>query len=76
MDDAIAQENEEIIELLLDSGAHVGSTTMDMSRDLCALAADNKVSKMRAWCLAGADVNVGDYDGRTPLHVVGWFLCY
>lgn len=70
IDDAIQAENEEIIELLCDAGAHIGQMTMEMARLMCTYAAQNKVSKLKAWHLAGADLNVGDYDRRTPLHVV------
>lgn len=70
IDDAIQVENEEIIELLIDAGAHIGPMTMDTARLMCSYAAENKVSKLKAWHLAGADLNMGDYDKRTPLHVV------
>lgn len=71
IDDAIQAENEDIIELLCDAGAHIGPMTMETARLMCTYAAQNKVSKLKAWQLAGADLNMGDYDKRTPLHVVG-----
>ena len=43
---------------------------MEVSLELCVLAAENKVDRLRAWYLAGADLSAGDYDKRTPLHVV------
>lgn len=74
IDDAIQAENEQIVELLCDCGAHIGPMSMDSARLLCQYAADSKVSKLKVWHLAGADLNSGDYDKRTPLHVVSLSL--
>ena len=68
--DAIRSANEEAILLLREFGAHLGPTTTDTALVMCSLAADDKVDVLRAWHLAGVDLNVGDYDRRTALHVV------
>lgn len=67
--DAIRSANEEAILLLREFGAHLGPTTTDTALVMCSLAADDKVDVLRAWHLAGVDLNVGDYDRRTALHV-------
>ncbi|XP_048585827.1 60 kDa lysophospholipase [Nematostella vectensis] len=70
IDDAIGGRHDDIIRLLVEAGAHLGPTTMDIARELCSLVAEpGCVPRLRAWYLAGADFNVGDYDKRTPLHV-------
>lgn len=68
--DAIRSNNEEAILLLREFGAHLGPTTVNTALEICSLAADDKVDRLRAWHLAGVDFNVGDYDRRTALHVV------
>ncbi|PFX27199.1 60 kDa lysophospholipase [Stylophora pistillata] len=67
--DAIRSANEEAILLLREFGAHLGPTTVNTALQICSLAADDKVDRLRAWHLAGVDFNVGDYDRRTALHV-------
>lgn len=71
--DAIRSDNEEAILLLREFGAHLGPTTVNTALEICSLAADDKVDRLRAWHLAGVDFNVGDYDRRTALHVVSLF---
>ena len=68
--DAIHSANEDAILLLREFGAHLGPTTVEIVLELCSLAADDKVERLRAWYLAGVDFNFGDYDRRTALHVV------
>ena len=70
LNEAIRGMNEDVIKLLREAGAHLGPTTVDVVMELCCLAADDRVDMLRAWYLAGVDFNVGDYDGRTALHVV------
>lgn len=38
--------------------------------EMCLIASQNDLVRMRAWHAAGADVNYSDYDKRTPLHIV------
>ena len=40
---------------------------------MCLLANKGDVDALSAWLAGGADVNEGDYDGRTALHVVSCF---
>ena len=36
------------------------------------LSGSDDLKEIRSWYLAGADINQGDYDRRTALHVVSY----
>jgi hypothetical protein len=67
--------------LLRDHGANLGN--MDVSARLCEAGAANDLESLKMYVRNGADLNVGDYDRRTALHLassmghlsaVGWIL--
>ena len=41
-----------------------------MLRLFYSAAAVNDLDTLKAWHAAGADLNISDYDHRTPLHIV------
>lgn len=43
---------------------------VDEALQLCHMVAREAFSDLALWLQAGADINAGDYEGRTPLHVV------
>ena len=70
LDDAIHFRNKEVVKLLRDAGACLDKPGTEIAVELCHLAAKNRVDDLHMWFLAGASLNVFDYDRRTPLHVV------
>uniref|UniRef100_A0A8D0AXJ2 asparaginase n=1 Tax=Salvator merianae TaxID=96440 RepID=A0A8D0AXJ2_SALMN len=67
---AIKFRHQDIIRLLRETGAHLSSQELvNVGTELCSLAVNGDVEGLRAWHLAGVDLNRSGYDGRTPLSV-------
>jgi len=57
------------IELLASKGAKFAMSDSAMAARLCDLVMKNEAAKLKLHFLAGVDVNVADYDQRTPSHI-------
>ncbi|XP_043118230.1 60 kDa lysophospholipase-like [Puntigrus tetrazona] len=69
---AIHLRHKGVVELLRKSGAHVSSDELkDAGTELCRLAASGDLEGLRIWKLAGVDMAMSGYDGKTPLEVAG-----
>lgn len=66
--EAVNHSTKEIIQLLMDNGAHL-MDSKDLAIDLCTAAAKGQIAKLKRYVLAGADLNLTDLEGRTPLHL-------
>ncbi|KXJ29966.1 L-asparaginase [Exaiptasia diaphana] len=69
LDDAIKFRKKAIVNRLVQAGAILNKKSTEIAGEICSLAAKNRVDDLGIWTLAGADLNVCDYDGRTPLHI-------
>ncbi|XP_070578623.1 L-asparaginase-like isoform X2 [Ptychodera flava] len=68
--DAIRFKNFDIIRLLRKTGAHIEHMTQhQVGMRLCDAASLDDVDALKAWHMAGADVNCPDYNERTALHL-------
>ena len=65
--DAIRHNHPEAQKLLREKGANLGN--MDVSVRLCEAGASNDLEALKTYVRNGADLNVGDYDQRTALHL-------
>jgi len=74
LDDAIKFRRKNIIMRLIQAGAILNKKSPEIASEICSLSAKNRVDDLYLWSLAGADFNAGDYDGRTPLHIVSQSL--
>ncbi|XP_078090184.1 60 kDa lysophospholipase [Mustelus asterias] len=67
---AVKFRHTEIIKLLLETGAHFSKDeVLNLGFDLCRLAAYGDVEGLKAWHLAGLDLDQCSYDGQNPLEV-------
>jgi len=66
MVDALRGEHFEIVKLLKQAGGTL-PPTFPFASSLCQIAASGEVSRMQMYIEAGCDINVADYDERTPL---------
>lgn len=57
------------INALLSHGAEIGLADFEIGSILCRLAAEDKGTRLAAWIAGGVDINTGDYDSRTALHI-------
>lgn len=73
LDDALRHNHSTVVEFLVRSGASRGTNpdaAIDISSTaLCDAASKGDVDTLRKIRNAGGDVNVGDYDGRTAIHL-------
>ena len=74
LDDAIRYEHNAVKELLEARGAKIGArrtraATGDAATELCDAASKGNIPQLRALIEEGLDVNTGDYDRRTALHL-------
>ncbi|KAK7505413.1 hypothetical protein BaRGS_00003158, partial [Batillaria attramentaria] len=67
--DAIMAKSMSVIDLLVQTGAKLPWTDSRIAVHLCSAAAVGDVETIKAWTAAGANLNNGDYDSRTPLHI-------
>jgi lysophospholipase len=65
--DAVRHAHDEVAAMLRDRGAELPCA--DLAVSLCAAAGAGKLDQVRRLIEHGADVNCGDYDGRTALHL-------
>ncbi len=67
MQEAVLNKHYEVVKLLRESGA----TIMDdgLAFKLCTAAAEGNVLLLQQYEATGCNLDVGDYDGRTPLHL-------
>jgi ankyrin repeat protein len=65
--DAIRHKRPEAQKLLREHGANLGN--MDVSVRLCEAGAQNDLEALKTYVRNGADLNSGDYDQRTALHL-------
>ncbi|XP_053139351.1 60 kDa lysophospholipase-like isoform X2 [Hemicordylus capensis] len=67
---AIEFRHMEVIQLLRQTGAHLSREELeDAGTKLCLLSAKGDVGGLKAWHLAGVDMEQTDYGGRTPLQI-------
>jgi ankyrin repeat protein len=75
LDDAVRSSHASVIDYLQSRGGKRGVASSDVagaadpSADLCDAAARGDVERLRALVKGGLDVNRGDYDRRTALHL-------
>lgn len=67
--EAVATDNHEIINLLINCGAHLTGSSRGIGEQLCAAAARGSLLRLQSYQLAGADLAQPDPSGRTALHV-------
>ncbi|KAJ7345225.1 hypothetical protein JRQ81_001175 [Phrynocephalus forsythii] len=67
---AIKFRHHRVIDLLRTTGAHLSSQELaNVGTELCSLAFNGDVEGLRAWHLAGVDMNQPAYDGNIPSYV-------
>jgi len=66
---AVKNRRLECVKALLDAGAHLTVSRLQLGTDLCLSASVGDLDRIKAWRLAGADLNAGDYENRSALHV-------
>ncbi|XP_037937308.1 L-asparaginase-like isoform X1 [Teleopsis dalmanni] len=67
--EAITTDNHEIIQLLINCGAHLTGSSRGIGEKLCAAAARGSMKRLKSYQLAGADLTQPDPSGRTALHL-------
>eukprot|EP00741_Cyanophora_paradoxa_P011412 tig00020556_g11023.t1 len=67
LQDAIRHQHDQVVDLLASHGAKADQE--DLALALCNAASRGAMGEVTRLVKAGADVNRGDYDHRTPLHL-------
>ncbi|KAL1258162.1 hypothetical protein QQF64_011406 [Cirrhinus molitorella] len=64
----------DVVEVLRKSGAHLSRDELqDIGTELCRLAAKGDLGGLKVWKLAGVDMTMSGYDGKTPAEVAKAF---
>ncbi|XP_067291288.1 60 kDa lysophospholipase-like isoform X2 [Pseudorasbora parva] len=67
---AIQFRHKDIVELLRNRGAHLSPEELqDTGTKLCSLAASGDLEGLKIWKLAGVNMALPGYDGKTPVEV-------
>ncbi|XP_060117567.1 60 kDa lysophospholipase-like [Heteronotia binoei] len=67
---AIKFRHPDVISLLRKTGAHLSSQELvNVGTELCSLGFNGDLDGLRAWHLAGVNLNQRGYNGKTPLNV-------
>jgi ankyrin repeat protein len=69
--EAVSNNRIAVLEQLRAAGATLPLSRSDteLSSKLCSLVVADEAELLHRYIAAGANVNVGDYDKRTPLHI-------
>ncbi|XP_029569305.1 60 kDa lysophospholipase isoform X1 [Salmo trutta] len=67
---AVHFRRKEVVKLLRETGARFSSDELkDAGAELCRLASNADIEGLEMWHLAGGDLNIRGYDGKTPMDV-------
>ncbi|KAK6307268.1 60 kDa lysophospholipase isoform X1 [Coregonus clupeaformis] len=67
---AVRFRHKEVVKLLRKTGAHFSMDELeDAGSELCSLAANADIEGLEMWHLAGGDLDMPGYDGKTPMEV-------
>jgi len=69
LQDAVYSKNEDCMLKLISVGAELRMDTTKLAFQMCSLAREGKSESIESYLKCGVDVNIRDYDYRTPLHV-------
>jgi ankyrin repeat protein len=69
LQEAVKAGHMDIMNMLVEAGAQLCLSPGDLAGQLCSLVNDGNEQLLGRYITAGADVNVGDYDDRTALHI-------
>ncbi|XP_016942489.2 L-asparaginase [Drosophila suzukii] len=67
--EAVSTDSHEIIQLLINCGAHLTGSSRAVGEQLCAAAARGSMIRLKSYQYAGADLAQTDPSGRSALHV-------
>ncbi|KAK7123538.1 hypothetical protein R3I93_021841 [Phoxinus phoxinus] len=71
---AVHLKHKDVVELLRKCGAHLSRDELqDTGTELCRLAASGDLEGLKIWKLAGVDMAMSGYDGKTPIEVARAF---
>ncbi|XP_076045887.1 uncharacterized protein LOC143028133 isoform X2 [Oratosquilla oratoria] len=65
---AIENDRHKVIDILVQTGAHLTESPTRIGEALCMAAGGNNVLRLSSFKFAGVDLNIPDSCGRTPLH--------
>jgi ankyrin repeat protein len=69
LQEAVKAGHMDLVKLLVEAGGQLCLSPGDLAGQLCSLVYDGNHQLLGRYIAAGADVNVGDYDARTALHI-------
>jgi len=69
LEDAVRHERSEVQKFLRNHGCELTTTKTNYSVRLCEYASAGKLGDIKTLLLNGVDVEIGDYDKRTALHL-------
>jgi len=69
LDDGIRHKHQEVVDYITKNGGKRGTRQDATIADLCDAASKGDVESMLDFIKQGVDVDAGDYDKRTPLHL-------
>ncbi|XP_026668297.1 uncharacterized protein LOC108623675 isoform X2 [Ceratina calcarata] len=67
--DAIEFDHHEIIQILMQCGAHLHENAYMIGERMCLAATTGNVKRLKSYHLAKGDLSQKDFSGRTPLHL-------
>jgi ankyrin repeat protein len=67
--EAVKNDHDVVLKQLRAAGATLPLSSTELPSKLCGLVMADEEQLLHRYIVAGADVNVGDYDKRTPLHI-------
>ncbi|XP_054728793.1 L-asparaginase [Anastrepha obliqua] len=69
LQEAISGDHHDIIQILINCGAHLTGSSRAIGEQLCTAAARGALLRLQSYQLAGADLAQPDPSGRTALHL-------
>lgn len=68
LEDALRGKHNQIIDYLIQKGGRTFMSEEEIANRLCIAAGEGELETIKLLVKAGANINAGNYDGRTALH--------